>query len=217
MLNFTEIYDWNDYLKLFTALMAMTLPPVLISIFLGLTAHLDAKSRNKVAFYAWISFSIVIVTLAYTGESILRLFDISIDGFQIAGGLLLLLMGIEMMRKDITVEQADPEAEHHSLLALGIVPLTIPILAGPGTMSTVIVFASEHQGFTHHTVVATTGLLVTCCIYLMLRLASKLHPWFTPTVSQVFSRIMGLILASIGVEFIMHGLAGHFPLLGVNH
>lgn len=128
-----------------------------------------------------------------------------------AGGLLLLIMGIEMMRSSPPAEDEAVADTSSSVLSIGLVPLAIPILAGPGAISTVIIVASDHESASHRILVAGAVALTSVITYAALRLAVAGDRFFTPTAAVIFARVMGLIVAAIAVEFVLDGIAGHFP------
>jgi len=212
-IDFQQLFaNWHEYLKIYTGLLAMSTPPAVVALFLALTANQTPRERGQVALISCVSYLVVVAVLSYTGSALLRLFGISVDAFQIAGGILLLLLGLDMVRKPPEALSPSPASAPESLISLSLVPLTIPILAGPATMSSVVVFAGEHPTLTHRTGVALTGAWVGVTLYLCLRGASALQRYFTPTVHQVVQRLMGLVLAAIAIEFMMHGAARHFSL-----
>lgn len=215
MLDLSELTNWTEYTKLFVGLMALVPPPIIVPLFLSLTANRTKAESNKMAAISSAAFGLTLVILVFTGQAILNLFGITIGAFQIAGGLLLLLMGLDMLRSNFSA--ASLSSSNASLVSTSIVPLTIPILAGPGALSTIIIFAGNHEGLTHRIVVALVSLAVALIIYILFRLALTTSFLFTETASNVFNRIMGLIVTSIAVEFILHGLAAHLPDFRILH
>ena len=217
MVDLAELYNWNEYTKLFAGLFARVPPPIIVPIFLLLTAHRSNVERRQIAAISAITFALTTLIFTFLGEAILTLFGISISAFRIAGGLFLLLLGIDMMRSSFSATLSSYEPSNASLVSASIVPLTIPVLAGPGVLSTVIIFANEHEEFTHRIVVALVCLFVALIVYLCFRLSSVLGGFFTDTVSNAFNRIMGMIVTAIAVEFILHGLDDHLPDLIIRH
>ena len=132
-----------EYAKFFVALMAITNPLGNSPIFLGLTSDQSPGERNDTARVATIGICIILLLSALAGEHILRFFGISIPAFRISAGILILLIAIDMLHARVSHSKHTPEeaADAKDREALGIVPLAIPLLAGPGTMSVVIVFS----------------------------------------------------------------------------
>ena len=216
MIDFSELSNWNEYIKLFAGLFARVPPPIIIPIFLILAAQHTQIERKKMAAIAALTFAAATLIFTFLGEAILNLFGITISAFRIAGGLFLLLLGIDMMRSSFS-PAFSYEQTNASLISTSIVPLTIPILAGPGALSTVIIFANDHEGLTHQIVVALVCLVVALMVYLCFRFSSMLGDFFIETVSNAFNRIMGMIVTAIAVEFILHGLGDHLPDLTIQH
>ncbi len=216
MIDLSELTNWNEYMKLFAGLFALVPPPIIVPFFLSLTASRTKAESKQMAAISAVAFAVTMIILIFLGQAILNLFGITVSAFRVAGGLLLLLMGIDMMRSNFSAALSN-ESSNSSLVSTSIVPLTIPILAGPGVLSTVIIFANDHEGLTHRIVVALVCLGVALIIYVLFRLSSMMGTFFTDTVSNVFNRLMGLIVAAIAVEFILHGLADHLPNLTLLH
>lgn len=202
--------------ELFAGLFARVPPPIIVPLFLTLTANRTNAERKQIAAIAALTFALTMILLTFLGEAILNLFGITISAFRIAGGLFLLLLGIDMMRSNFSADLSY-KPSNASLVSTSIVPLTISILAGPGVSSTVIIFANNHEGLTHQIVVALVCLVVALIVYVFFRLSSMTVAFLTDTVNNVFNRIMGMLVTAIAVEFILHGLADHFPNLGIRH
>ena len=216
MIDLAELSNWNEYVKLFAGLFARVPPPIIVPIFLILAANRTQAERKQMAAISAVTFAVATLIFTFLGEAILNLFGITISAFRIAGGLFLLLLGIDMMRSSFSAALSY-EPSSASLVSTSIVPLTIPVLAGPGALSTVIIFANDHEGFTHQIVVALVCLFVALIVYVCFRFSSLLGGFFTDTVSNSFNRIMGMIVTAIAVEFILHGLGDHLPDLTIQH
>lgn len=202
--------EFTEYTKFLVGLLAIVDPLGAVPVFIALTVHQHLEQRRKTARLTVISVFVALMVALLFGEWILWAFGISIDAFRVAGGIVLLLMGLGMLQSrghsPAEIEAAQDEA-------IALVPLTMPLLAGPGAMSAVIVYAHQSASFMHY-------LLVTCCITLVsaaLWLCFKLLPWFSRHLSQrsitISTRVMGLLLAAIAVEFIAGGVKGLFPRL----
>ena len=162
-----------------------------------------------------IGVAVILLLALFLGESLLRFFGITMDSFRVGGGILVLLMAIAMLHAKTsqvrqTEEEADESIEKESV---AIVPLAMPLLAGPGAISTVILAAHKSSSVAHYLVVALGIILLSLVIWIVLRLS----PWITERISatgiNIFTRIMGLILAAIAIEFIANGIKGLFPVL----
>ena len=207
--------NWTEYAKFFAALVAIVNPIGCIPIFINLTADQSPAERNRssrVAAYA--AGAVLLVTLV-SGETVLRFFGISIASFRVGGGILILLMALSMMHARVspvkhTEEEARDSAEKENI---AVVPIGIPILAGPGAISTVILYGHRHPSPEHALILGIEIVLVCLCIWLSCRTAPFLAKALGRTGINIVTRIMGLIMAAIGVEFIAYGLRQLFPLL----
>jgi multiple antibiotic resistance protein len=203
------------YLKSFTALIALLNPIGAIPIFINLTQSQIENQRRRTARNAAFTVLAVLWVSFFSGSLLLSFFGISIASFRIAGGLLILLIALAMLQaKPSAVKQTDEEIEDSSLREnVAVVPLGIPLLAGPGAISTVILYAKKHSSLVYDLVEAAVIALSVLVTWLCLRGAPYLARWLGKTGINVFTRIMGLIMAAIGVEFIAKGIQALFPLL----
>ena len=200
-----------EYLQIFVGLFALVSPPVIVPLFLGVVGGRSVPDKLTAARVGALGFFVATVLFVFAGESILALFGIELSAFQVAGGFLLLLIALDMMRSE-PGDEAD--AQTGSIVALGIVPLAIPILAGPGVLSAVVLFSAEYEGMTHNALMAGVMACVSVAVYLTLRLAVASDRLFTPNVTLIFNKVMGLLIAAIAFEFMLDGITAHFPILG---
>jgi multiple antibiotic resistance protein len=224
-MDLSELSDWPEYTKLFVGLLALVPPSVNVPIYLGLTAQRSKEDTQKIAFVSVVGFAVLMIVFVFLGEAILETFGISIAAFRVAGGILLLLIAFDLMRGD-PEEEAEEEFEgtisvdrrnSGNAVAIALVPLAVPMLAGPGAISTAVIYAQEEAGFTHRVLVAVVVVLVALFMYVLFRVSALGAKLFTPTVASVFNKVMGLIIAAIAVEFLFHGIADHFPDLRILH
>ena len=203
--------EWASLLKIGIALFTIVNPIGGIPIFITATNGWSKPDRTKAIRTIGLTVFCVLVLSIFVGDQILAFFDISIPSFQAGGGILLLLMAISMMHGHRSAQAA--EAEHFSADrdAIAIVPLSIPLLAGPGAISSMIIAAEQSNGFLGHiwliVPVAIVSLLVWGILMLSFAIASRLG-----TIGiNIVTRLMGLILAAMAIEFIAHGLGSLFP------
>lgn len=212
-----ELQNWSEYTKIFLGLYALVPPPIIIPLYLGIMAGRSPAEQRAAAIVGGLTFIVVMVSFAFLGTSILGAFGISLPAFRIAGGFLLLLIALDMMRNNPFDESVDKTTSKSSAFALGIVPLTIPVLAGPGAISAVVLLSSEHGVEGHRVAVAVVVAIVGLVIMATLLLASLLEPLFNKSVRVIFNKVMGLIICAIAFEFVMDGVADHFPDLRTIH
>ncbi len=204
--------EWNEYVRLLVGLLALINPLTILPIFLTMVHGRSGVEKAHVSTVAALTVLVTLLIFTYLGAALLDLFAITIESFRIAGGILLLLTALEMMRAKSPTGERQAEAESN-LTSLGIVPLGIPLLAGPGAIVTTIVDATALPTFAHKLAVSTVILLVAIVVYVTLRLSAKAGAYMSATAMTIFNRVMGLIIASIAVEFIIGGLAAKFPVL----
>lgn len=205
--------DWNEYVKILVGLVAMVPPPVVLTMFLSLVGNKTIAEKKQVALVASVAFGLTLLVFTFFGQAILDLFGITIPAFRIAGGILLLLMALDMMRS----EPADPDVSAgdstSEATSIALVPLAIPIMAGPGAISTTIIFASMHPSFSHHLLVGGIVVLMTLIIFVTFRISLATGRFYGQTTITISNRIMGLLIAAIAVEFMLTGLVGYFPTI----
>ncbi len=206
---------WTDYAKFFVSLISIVNPIGSIPIFISLTVSQTPTERRRTGILSSLSVIVVLLIALVAGEPILNFFGITISSFRIGGGILILLMAISMMHARLSpVRQTEEEAQDASERgSVAVVPLGIPLLAGPGAISTVIVYAHAGASPTHYVVLALEILGIACLVWVSFGLAHLIASTLGKTGMNIVTRIMGLIMAAISVEFITGGLKQIFPSL----
>jgi len=204
-----------DYVKIFISLIAIVNPVGALPVFIGLIGDLETQERHRIMFVVPVTVGIILLCALFFGEALLQFFAISIHSFRVGGGILLLLMAISMLHARLSpIVQTPAEArESREKDSVAVVPLSIPLLAGPGAITTVIIDAHKSPAVTHYVVIAAEIILLSCVLWLILRLAPVITRKISATGLNIFTRIMGLVLAAIAVEFISNGIKGLFPSL----
>lgn len=207
--------DLTELGKAIISLLAIVDPIGSIPLFLAATHGWSAARRNRAAGIATLTVLIVLGIIAFFGEGFLRLFGISVASFSVAGGTLLMLLAVSMMQAQHTPlrqtsEEAEEAAEKDSV---GVVPLGIPLLAGPGAISQIIIFGhgAEPQSLWHRALLLVPIALVSLAVWLVFRAAVPLSRRLGATGIHIVTRLMGLITAAIAVEMIARGLGTLFP------
>jgi multiple antibiotic resistance protein len=205
----------NEYLHLSAGLISVVNPIGIIPTFITLTSARTNDDRKRTAVVCALSVASVLLIAMLAGEPILSFFGISLPSFRVAGGILVLLMGISMLRATDDRARHTPEEreESYEKQSVAVVPLAIPLLSGPGAISTTIVYAHLEHSLTHYLMTGLVILLVSSIVLITLLLAPRISTLMGNTGMNVVTRIMGLILASIAVEFIAKGLLVLFPIL----
>lgn len=206
--------DFTEYSKIFISLFAIVDPVGTIPIIIAFTAGMTAQRRERVGRVSSVSVLAILLVALLLGESVLDFFAISIHSFRTAGGILILLMAINMLIGDKPRLAPDDTGDGEATSSVAVVPLSTPLLAGPGAISTVILDAHRGGGAGHYGAMALVLLLLGLTVWLTFLIA----PWVSRRLGQVGSnivtRLMGLLLAAIAVEFIAGGVRGLFPALG---
>ncbi len=208
--------EFTEYTKIFISLFAILDPIGMIPIIILFTAGMTTSQRNHTGRLASITVFLILLVALLIGEAIIAFFGISISSFRLAGGILLMLMAFKMLNGNIRqlVPETSGLSANDSRSALAIVPLSTPLLAGPGAISTVILDAHKASDLTHYLSMSLIILLLSISVWLTFLLA----PWVERRLGvlgiDIFTRLMGLILAAIAVEFIAGGMRGLFPALG---
>ncbi|MBC7944291.1 MAG: NAAT family transporter [Burkholderiales bacterium] len=206
---------WTEYTRFLIALTAVLDPFLAVPMFLSVTSGRGIREQKRTARLVSVTVLGVLLVAALTGETILRLMGSSLASFRVGGGLVLLLMAIAMLNAQAgNVRQTTEEAiELESGEATGIVPLAIPLLAGPGAISMVII-ATQHGNWLHYLTISACVLGVCGLLWLMLSLATPIGRAMGNTGMNIANRLLGLLLAGIAVETIAIGLKQLFPILG---
>jgi len=214
---FSELSDWSEYSKIFIAVLALVSPPVIVPLFLGVMGDSTRADKIAAARVGAAGFAVVTILLTFFGQDALALFGISIGAFKFVGGILTMLLAADMMRTENFAAVAPRREAGAGWLSIGVVPLTIPILAGPGAISATVIFASEHNTIAHKVLMTAVLLGISAYIAVMLTIAAGRERLFGPVFTVVVNRILGLIVLAVAIEFIMDGISEHFPILKTVH
>ncbi|CAM5782222.1 MarC family protein [Cellulomonas persica] len=195
----TEIFDPRLFASVFITLFVIMDPPGTVPIFLGLTGAMTRKQRNRAAWQAVTVALGVIVSFAVFGQSILSYMHISLAALQASGGLLLLLIAMELLTGKMEEQQASPNAK----VNVALVPLGTPLLAGPGAIVATMVFVKQADGTVGDwTAICLAIVAVHVSLYLAMRFANVIHRVLKDSGTILVTRIAGLLLAAIAVQLI---------------
>jgi multiple antibiotic resistance protein len=204
------------YIKIFVAMIVIVNPLGIMPVFVAMTTYTSEDERKKIARIAAISVMVVLLVSATLGERVLDMFGISIPSFKVGGAILVMMAALSMMQATPGRDKQTPEEakEAEDKASIAVVPLAIPLLAGPGAMSTIIIYASEKKSFAHLAIVCLVSIGVALFTWLALRLAAKVGAKLSKTTINVATRIMGLLLAALAVEIFAGGIVELIPALG---
>lgn len=206
----------SDYVQIIIGIMAIFSPFAAIPIFISLTSSYSEEDRLSTAKTSAFAAGVAGLISVWIGQYILLFFGISIASFKIAGGILLLLMSINMLNAKVprakNTKKELKEAQNSSK-EIAVVPLAIPLIAGPGAISTIIIFSQKTDSIVHLFMMSLIIVALGFYIWISLRMSTFINKKLGITGISIISRVMGLILASISVEFIVSGLKAVFPIL----
>jgi multiple antibiotic resistance protein len=185
-------------------------PFAAIGSFLAITEHADAARRKRMARKAALTCLIVLTSFAVGGQVIFRMFGITLPAFEVAGGLILLLIGLDMLeaKRSPTQEASGDKEEAAGKEDAGIVPLGIPMLAGPGAISSVMVLVGQVPHFWRWEMGAIlASIAITSLVsYWVLAAAGRVRTVMGETGIRILVRIMGLLLVALAMQFFVNGL-----------
>ncbi len=208
--------QYTLYAKAVVGLLSIVNPMGAIPVFLSLCGERSGEERKRIARRAALAVCLILLISAWTGEALLRFFGIGLPAFRAGGGLLILLMAIAMMHARLSPSrQNQREAEEaDSREDIAVVPLAIPLMAGPGAISMVIVDTHQAAGLGGRLALSASVVAVALIVWLVLHLAEPIGGRLGITGLNIATRVMGLLLAAIGIQMMADGLVRLFPGLG---
>jgi MarC family membrane protein len=210
---YSTMLSFTGYIKIFTTLLAIVNPLGIIPVFVSLTGGLAEEERKRIAHTTGAAVAVILIVAALLGKPLLNFFGVSIASFKVGGGILLLLMSISMMQARHTQSKQTPEeaAEAEEKESIAVVPIAMPLLAGPGAISTVIIYANMSSNPLHISLIVVICILIALLTFLALIAAGPVRKMLSKTGINIATRLMGLLLGAIAVEFITGGLSKLLP------
>jgi multiple antibiotic resistance protein len=202
----------SGYLRFFATLAAVLDPFLAVPIFLALTATRSAVERAHLVRIVTITVFLVLAISGLVGEQLLHLVGASLPAFRVGGGLVLLLMALAMLNAQAGgVRQSQDEAKALQSGELsGVVPLAVPLLAGPGAISTTII-AAQAGGAAHFAAILACIVAVCALTWITLKLAAPIGARLGTTGLNIATRLLGLLLAALAIQTMAEGLRQLFP------
>lgn len=210
------MFEAGLLLNAFITLLVTIDPPGLVPIFLGLTQGMTGAQRRSTAIAASVISFVILIAFALFGGAILSGLGISLGAFQIAGGILLFAIAFEMIfekraeRKEKTIQTAITKDHIHNIAAF---PLALPMIAGPGAISATILMASKNPGFIGTLISAIVILVSIIVCYGFMMAAHPIDKLLGETGRTILTRLFGVILAALAVQFVANGIITLFHLL----
>jgi multiple antibiotic resistance protein len=210
--------DPSSYWSFATALIVIINPIGAAPVFIALTEGARPAERQRIAATACITAGIALVISIISGQSVLSLLGIRLPAFRVGGGIVLLLMGIAMLhtRRGAISHTREELEEPTERTMVGAVPLGIPLLVGPGAISTAILAVYSDRSWVHLALLAIIAAVVSFTNWLVLIFADRFASVLGKTGINIASRVMGFLLVAIATEFIADGLVELFPILAAN-
>lgn len=192
----SAVFDAQLLAEVFVTLFVIMDPPGTVPVFLGLTGTMTTKGRNRAARQAILVAFGVIVTFALFGQQVLDYMNISLPALQASGGLLLLLVAMELL----TGRAEAPQPSESGTVNVALVPLGTPLLAGPGAIVATMVFVEHAETSAQWVSIALGVIAVHVCLWLSMRFAGLIHRVLKDSGTTLVTRIAGLLLAAIAVQ-----------------
>jgi multiple antibiotic resistance protein len=191
----------------FLGFFAMLNPVGNTPVFISMVGDADRSIIKKVAFRAVLTAFIIITIFSLFGHLIFRMFGITLPAFQIAGGIIVFFIGYNLLQGKLSgAQHSNVQVTLRSYEDMAISPLGIPLLAGPGTISTAMNFVGEGKSFLYTILIVLIFALVCAITYYMFILSKKIADRLSQSIIKVISRIMGLVLAVIAVQMFINGV-----------
>ena len=200
-----------DFLHFTLAMLAVCAPQAAIPVFINLTDGMGRREKAGIALQTGIAVACVLCSSAFFGSALLEMFGVGLDSFRIAGGILLMSIAFGMMKASEKRHTKEEQAEAESREAIGVMPLAIPVISGPGSISAMVIATQMDKSLSHLIAVLCAGIAVATVAWLLLRVADKLAAVLGQTGLNIIGRLCGMLLAALAVEFIYTSLRNMFP------
>ncbi len=205
----------TDSITFLVAMIIMMNPLGSLSIFLDLTKRSSTIIQRHIALRSSVAIIIIMLLTVWSGKELLNLLGITIPSFRFAGGIILLLMGLSMLQSresPVSYTHEDDEAakERHSI---AVVPMALPVIVGPGTISTLIIAVGDYPELASKTWISLICFFLAAGMGIILYFAAPIAEFVGASVIKVVTRIMGMIIMAIAVGMLAEGLVGLIPAL----
>lgn len=199
-------FDFSIYIKFFISLCALVNPIGMIPVFTTITAHQNPSERKKTNLIANFSAFLILLISLFLGENILNIFGISINSFRIAGGLLIMGIAFSMINGKFTKNKKIRKDTEKIQENISVVPLAMPLIAGPGAISSTIVWSTYYSTWLNLLGCTISIFLFSLICWISFRAAPCVVKFLGKTGINIITRIMGLLLMSLGIEFVSIGV-----------
>lgn len=199
-----SLLDLSGYIKFFVGLFALVNPVGILPVFISMTSYQAAAGRDKTNLTANLSVAIILWISLFLGDAILTIFGISIDSFRIAGGILVVSIAMSMISGKLGEDKQNKQEKTETAVreSIGVVPLALPLMAGPGAISSTIVWSSRYHSWQNLLGLTVAIALFAFCCWLLFRAAPLLVRLLGQTGINVITRIMGLLLMALALSLL---------------
>jgi multiple antibiotic resistance protein len=204
--------DLPALIAAFTTLFIIIDPMGLSPIFLALTSGMTTSQRRIIAVRACLIGAVLMLGFLFLGEALLGFIGISMSAFRIAGGVLLFLTALEMLFQKRQVRREDNAAEVHQADDPSVFPLAMPLIVGPGAITTIILLAGQAEGAADMAAIAAVMFAVLLTVLLAFIVAPVLERLLGKTGLNILTRLLGMLLAALAIQFILDGLLETFGM-----
>lgn len=200
----------------FSSLFVIVDPVAAVPAFVAMTSRDTVAQRLRMARVACLAMVGLLTGFALVGQRLFNLLGITLPAIQVAGALVLLLVALDMLRaqRSAVQETAEETAAGSRKEDIAITPLAVPMLAGPAAISTVILLEAQAATWAHRGMLLACLVLVGLASYIIFALGATGAKWLSPIADRIITRLMGLLLAALAVQFLFNGLKGEGGLLG---
>jgi len=203
---------YEAFIAAFVALFVIVDPVGIAPVFAGLTQGTPVSHQRKMAIKGTVIGTFILVFFALLGESFLGALGISLDGLRVAGGIMLFIIALEMVfEKRTDRKQESAEEIHEHFEDISVFPVALPLLAGPGAIATIMLLVAEHD----HDTTAIGAIIAALALVMLITLiifftAGRVMRFLGPTVNNVLTRLLGVILAALAAQYVLDGLRNTF-------
>lgn len=208
-----SLTNWQDFIKAYIGIISILNPIGIIPVFLGATEKYTKSQQRRTVHITTLTIGITLLVSAWVGQYLLWFFGVGIPAFRVGGGILILLMAISMLQARQSMARQTPDEAEEVLdrEAIGVVPLGIPLMCGPGSITLSIVLADKYRGAENLMMLSLMMVLVSLTVLVIYRFAINMGRRLGKTELNIATRIMGLVLAAMAIEFIASGARVLFP------
>lgn len=198
--------DVTYFINYFVTMLAVCNPLIAIPVFMNLTQGMSKEKRHSIGVWSGVSVAIILVLTTLTGGPILDFLGIRIGAFQCAGGIIVFLIALSMLNAEVSLMRQNPDESSYVTSNISVVPLAIPIMAGPGALSAAIIASRASSSFYDLLILSFCGIGVGAIAAILLYFAVPIQTKLGNSGLNVVTRVGGLILAALSFEIFFRGL-----------